>query len=307
MSVPRILVCSEREPAAAAQRMMHVMAALSRRLPSFHLPRSAASPLFVFLLAVLFGIGLRGETVASMPQPQNYVNDYAGVLNQQTKDDLDQLCGELDRQAHAQIFVAIVHKIEGAGSVDEFGNELFAKWKPGPKESNRGILILLSMDDHKRWIEVGYGLEGILPDGKVGDIGRDMVPDLKAGNVNSAVRTGVDEISDVITKDAGITLQTPEAQPQRASHASSGGGIFGLLFFLFILFLFLRGGGGRGGPGGFLTGMLIGDLLGGRRRGGWGGGGGGWGDGGGGFGGGGGGFGGGEGGSSGGGGAGGSW
>lgn len=250
------------------------------------------------------------ETVAALPAPTAYINDYAGVLNDSTKSDLDALLKQLDTQAHAQVFVAVIHKIDDNSTPAEFANQLFAKWKPGPKDQSRGALLLISVEDHKYQFEIGYGLEGILPDGKTGDIGREMVPDLKSGSYDGAVRTAVNDLASVISQDAGVTLDTAPAPRQRSARrqSSGGSGIFGLLFFLFILFLILRGGGrgGRGGPGGFLSGMVLGGLMGGGR--GWGGGGGG---GGGGFGGGdsggGGGFGGGEGGSSGGGGAGGGW
>lgn len=259
------------------------------------------------------------ETVKDMPMPTAYVNDYAGVLSDSTKSDLNDQLRALDTQAHAQMFVAIIRKIEGASSPAEFANELLAKWKPGQKGQDRGVVLVLAVDDHKYQFEIGYGLEGILPDGKTGDIGRDMVPDLKAGNYNGALRTAVGEISDVIAKDAGVTLNISQpVQQYRRRQRSSGSPFSGILIFLAILFfIFLasrggRGGGGRygggGGGGGFLTGMILGNLLGGGRRGGWGGDDSGWGGGGGGgWGGGGGGFSGGGGGSSGGGGAGGSW
>jgi uncharacterized protein len=272
---------------------------------------------FVLLLVVLGCVfPATGETVKSMPDPTNYVNDYTGVLNESTKTDLDNLLHALDTQAHAQVFVAVIKKIDDDSSPAEFANELFAKWKPGGKGSDRGVLLLVSVGDRKYQFEVGYGLEGILPDAKVGDIGRDMVPDLRSGSYNGAVRTAVNEVSDVIAKDANVTLDVPQQQAARqgGSRRRSGGGassLVGILVFLFILFLLFRGGGrgGRGGgPGGLLTGMVLGNMLGGRRGRGddWGGGGfggGSWGGGGGG----GGGFGGGGGGSSGGGGAGGGW
>lgn len=261
----------------------------------------------LFLLTLLAGNLLRAEAVKSIPMPTAYVNDYAGVLNQSTKADLDQTLQELDTQAHAQVFVAIIHKIDDDSTPAEFANELFAKWKPGPKAQDRGVLLLVSVEDHKYQFEVGYGLEGILPDGKTGDIGREMVPDLKDSNFNGAIRTAVSDLTNVIAQDANVTLSAQQRpQRHRQQRSSGGSGLVGLLVFLFILFVLLRGG-GRGGPGGFLSGMVLGGMLGGgRSRGGWGGG---YGDGGtwGGGGGDGGGFGGGEGGSSGGGGAGGSW
>jgi uncharacterized protein len=249
------------------------------------------------------------ESVKSIPQPTAYINDYAGVLNDSTKDDLNGLLKQLDTQAHAQVFVAVIHKMEDSESPAEFANQLFAKWKPGPKESNRGALLLISVEDHKYQFEIGYGLEGILPDGKTGDIGREMVPDLKAGSYDGAVRTAVNDLTNVITQDAGVTLAVPQQHTyhREGGRQKSGGGfgIIGFFVVLFIIFLMMRGG-GRGGPGGFLTGMLLGNLLGGSRGGGgFSGGGSSWGGGGGDSGG--GSFGGGDGGSSGGGGAGGGW
>jgi uncharacterized protein len=245
-----------------------------------------------------------------MPQPTAYINDYAGVLNDSTKTDLDALLKQLDTQAHAQIFVAVIKKIDDDNSPAEFANQLLAKWKPGSKGSDRGVVLLISVEDHKYQFEIGYGLEGILPDAKTGDIGREMVPDLKAGSYDGAVRTAVNDLTNVIAQDAGVTLDVPQQQTRRAAtrrHSSGSSGIWGFLVVLFIIFILMRGG-GRGGPGGFLTGMVLGNMMGGGRyRGGgdFGGGGGfGGGDGGGG---GGGGFGGGDGGSSGGGGAGGGW
>ena len=161
------------------------------------------------------------------------------------------------------------------------------------------MLVFLAVDDHKRRIEVGYGLEGILPDGKLGDIGREMVPDLRAQDYDGAVIGAVDEIAQVIAADAKVTLNDePAMERQPVRHVS----IPPKLILMIVLLIFF---------GGFhllrfLLGFgLLGSVFG---RGGWGGGG--FGGGGGGWGGGssgGGGFGGFGGGGFGGGGAGGSW
>ena len=287
------------------------------------------SRLYVVLLCWLglFWPALHAESVKTIGPPQNYVTDLAGVLNASTQNDMNALLKSLDTQAKAQVFVVTVHKIDDDEPVEQFANELFAKWKPGGAKSDRGVLMVFSIEDRKRWIEIGYGLEGILPDGKTGDIGRDMVTDLQAANYDGAVRTGANEVADVIAKDAGVRLDTqPKHTYHRERDSGSGGGfgLFGILFIAFILFMLFRGGrGGRGGGGfggggggGLISGLILGNLLGGGRswgngggggNGGWGGGGdsgggGGWGGGDGG-----GSFGGGDGGSSGGGGAGGGW
>jgi uncharacterized protein len=252
----------------------------------------------VCLLALLLGGVALAERVRDL-KPTGYVNDFAGVLSPETRNQLEALCTEVDRQAHAQIAVITVHTT-GDDSIDDFAVRLEEKWKVGAKGSDRGLLLLIATDDHKYRFEVGYGLEGILPDGKVGTIGREMVPYLRQGDYDAAVTLGVRDVSQVIAQDAGITLQTqvqnyvPERKPQPFR------GVRDILFAVFVIFAFIslmRS--GSSGWAGFLLGTILGNILGGGggRDGGFGGGGGGDGGGFGGFGG----------GSSGGGGASGSW
>jgi hypothetical protein len=99
---------------------------------------------------------------------------------------LTQLSTEVDQKAKAQIAVVTIKTLEG-DTVEDFANHLFKKWGVGAKGTDRGVMVLLATDDHKYWTEVGYGLEPILPDGKVGGFGRDMVPLLRQGDYNGAV------------------------------------------------------------------------------------------------------------------------
>jgi uncharacterized protein len=250
-----------------------------------------------------------GQAVSQLPKPTDYVSDYAHVMSEGTKQQLDRLCGEVDHEAHAQIAVVTINSL-GGEPIEQYAVELEDAWKVGPKGSDRGVIILLALQDRRRFIETGYGLEGILPDGKVGDIGRQMVPMLRNNDFDGAVTLAVDEISQIIAQDAGVKLQPltrwGAQEQQQQPHATAGQIIGGIIFLILVaVFLFWAGGSG-------LLGFLLGMFFGGGGRwggGGWGGGGWGGGDfGGGGFGGGGGsGFGGFGGGSTGGGGAGGSW
>ena len=268
--------------------------------------RRAYLDAFRLLLAAVLGlsaIAARAERVEDLPQPTDYVSDYAHVLSPQAIARLDSICAQLDHsQANAQIAVVTIHTLDGADAAD-YANQLEDKWKMGRKGADRGVLGFLAVDDHKYRIEPGYGLEGILPDGKVGDIGRAMVPYLRASDYDSAITGAVGGVAQVIAADARVTLDDqPVAAAQPASHGSTVGNV--ILFFVLLIFF-----------GGFfiLRLLLSFGLLGGWGRGPWigGGWGGGGGLGGGGFGGGGGdsggGFGGFGGGSFGGGGAGGSW
>jgi uncharacterized protein len=277
------------------------------------LMKSFALLLLLLLLSATYWTA--AEPIASL-HPTNYVNDFAGVLDAATQARLNALCQQVDQKAHAQIAVVTVKSLDGQDVVS-YAVALYQKWGIGAKGKDRGVLVLLATQDHKYWITVGYGLEAILPDGKVGGFGREAVPILKSGNYAAAVTLLTARLASVIAQDAGVTLdnQPRVASPRRHEGPGVGAVVVLLLILFFIVIPIIRaifrGGGrgpGRGGSGfwsGLLWGMLLNNMGGG--RGGYGGGGfGGFGGGGGGgFGG--GGFGGFGGGSTGGGGAGGSW
>jgi uncharacterized protein len=234
------------------------------------------------------------------------------VLSPEAIARIDRICSQLDHsQANAQIAVVTVKTLDGEGSAD-WANALENKWQMGKKGTDRGVLILLAVQDHKRRIDVGYGLEGILNDAKVGDIGREMVPYLRQNDFDNAVLMAVKQVGTVIAEDAKVSLQDEDQEqlPQPQGHRAAGRGHpFGGLVLLIILLIFF------GGSWIFRLlfgwGLLSSIFGSGWRGGGWGGGswgsGGGWGGGGGGGDSGGGGFGGFGGGGFGGGGAGGDW
>jgi uncharacterized protein len=164
----------------------------------------------VLRAAAVLGVALtmgaaRAEKVATMPAPTGYVDDYAGVLSAPAKAELEGLCREVHEKTKAQVFFVTVKTLDGE-QMEPFANDLFHTWKIGEKKTDRGILLILAIAEHQRRIEVGYGLEGILPDAKVGDIGREMVPALKASNYDEAARIGVRAVSAVIAADSNVRL-----------------------------------------------------------------------------------------------------
>jgi uncharacterized protein len=181
--------------------------------------------LTIVVLLVVSGRAMLAESVATIAAPTGYVNDYAGVLSPEAKQSLEELCIEVDRKAHAQIAVVTVLKLEAnpekgadlpAPSIEEFAVKLEEKWKVGAKGTDRGVLVIVSLNPRKYRIEVGYGLEGILPDGKVGDIGREMQPFLRTGDYSQALTLGVREIAQDIATDAGVTLSAAGASGEQA-------------------------------------------------------------------------------------------
>ena len=193
----------------------------------------------------LMALPAMGESVKDLPaRPADYVSDFAHVLSPQAVAQLDNLCGQLDHsKANAQVAIVTVHDLNGDDAAD-FANQLETKWGMGKKGNgagaDRGVLVLLAVDVHKYRIEVGYGLEGILNDAKVGDIGRQMVPYLRQKDYDSAVLMAVGQLGQVIAQDAGVTLTNQpviQMQPEQQQH---GGSIAPFLLFV-IIFLFFGG------------------------------------------------------------------
>jgi uncharacterized protein len=268
--------------------------------------------LYVSRLAILFltlfaVAGFASTQKLKDLKPQGYVNDFANVLSASAKQKLTTLCQEVDTKAQAQIAVVTVSSLDGEDA-QQYSFDLASQWGVGPKQQSRGVLILVAPNDHKYFTQVGYGLEPILPDGKVGGFGREMVPLLRENNYDGAITLLTSRIASVIAQDRGVSLDAaPAAPPTTSQNNSNSSGInpiwvFFIIFFIVIPFISFiwrlvtgqRGASGRRG-GGWWIGPFIGGSFGGGGFGGGGGGGGG------------GGFGGFGGGSFGGGGAGGSW
>jgi uncharacterized protein len=248
--------------------------------------------------ALLLVVAAQAEPVSKL-KATDYVNDFAHVLDQNTIAQIDDICHQVEEKAHAQIAVVTIHSLDGS-DIESYAVDLFHQWGIGSKSKDSGVLILYAIDDHRARIEVGYGLEPILTDGKVTSFQREAIPLMRSGNYSQALLLVTTRVANVIAQDAGVQITTPQLAPAPAAQEepgkgiSAGGVILLIVIILIVLFTPLRS-------------LLFGMLFSGMFRGGGGGyGGGGWG--GGGFGGGGGGgFGGFGGGSSGGGGGSSSW
>jgi uncharacterized protein len=227
------------------------------------------------------------------PKPVGRVNDFANVIPEEYRAKLEALIREADDKTTAELAVVTVASI---APLDEnaYGRMIFDAWKIGKKGKDNGVLILLAVKERRWKIETGYGLEGILPDGRCGEIGRaSMVASFKAGNYGEGLYRGAAAVAYVIAKDAGITLDTlggsKPAEADRADTKTSPSEIVLILIILAIIILLQFAARGSG-HGRYTTGGYGGGSWGGGGGFGGGGGGGGFGGGGGGGGGAGGGF-----------------
>lgn len=236
--------------------------------------RSVRSWLSLGVLLFFFSaLPILAEHVEDLPRPTDYVSDFAHVLSPGAIAQLDHICSQLDHSAaDTQFAIVTVHNLDG-DDVDDFANRLATNWSMGSKTTHRGLLILLAIDDRKRRIEVGGGLQGIITDADAGDVGRAMVPYLRQQNYDAAMLLGTERLAHAVADAEHVSIDEaapvrPQIRRQPAHHTSFVGTFFLILLVIFVL-IFL---GGRGILG-FLLGMLFGGWRGG---GGWGGGGGGW-------------------------------
>lgn len=252
------------------------------------------------LLYLLLFVGICVHAVAQdvlpKPNPARLVVDNANVLSPEQKQILEQQLVALDDSTSNQICIVTIPTLNDY-PIEDYAVKLFRSWGIGNKKTNNGVLILVAINDRKMRIEVGYGLEGAIPDVTTASIiDNDMKPSFRQGNYYRGFANAINSLGKAAAGEYKV------ARAKKSERNGSGGGAFLFIIIVIVIIVVLSGGGGgrggRGGGGGLLPFLFLasgGGNWGGSSRGG-----GGWSGGGGGFGG----FGGG---SSGGGGASGSW
>ncbi|MDD3049802.1 MAG: TPM domain-containing protein [Candidatus Cloacimonetes bacterium] len=208
--------------------------------------------LFFLLLFPLF------LNAVNYPSPIGWVNDFANVLPDDTERALNQLITELKEKTGFEIAVVIVDDLQG---IDEkqYANELYAKWGIGSK-NDEGLLILISKKDRRLWIETGYGSEGIIPDGKAGEIYRyQMLPQLRNDSYKLAVISGTVAFARIISDAKGVKL-TGHASSRAYKENRSSRTVSPMAIVVFIILMIVT-------RGRILKWFIIGSLLGGGRGG----------------------------------------
>jgi uncharacterized protein len=137
--------------------------------------------------------GLAAETLP--PAPAKYFNDYAGVVPAATAAQLNAKLDDFERTTSCQVVVAVFPKMQSASSIEDYTHRMFQAWRIGQKGKNNGVALFVFTQDHLMRIEVGYGLEGALPDALAKRIVADEIaPCFKRGDYAAGVTAGVDAI-----------------------------------------------------------------------------------------------------------------
>lgn len=193
----------------------------------------------------------RAALALEVPPLQGRVNDRAGVLSPQMERQLEAQLEAYERGTGHQLAVLLVPTLDG-DPIEDYTLRVVESWKLGKQGKDDGVLLFVAVQDRKLRIEVGYGLEGDLPDALVSRIIRDvMVPAFRQGDLPFGISRAVSAIA------AATGGQGEALPPPRRTRGHEGGGLPPYLLLALVALLFL--GGGRGG-GGFLLGAMLGGL-----------------------------------------------
>ena len=195
------------------------------------------------LIAAALAVPAGGQPLPG--RPADYVVDRAGVMDRDTIQRLNGYLQELEHKTGAQMIVLTVKSTDGA-PIRDYGLRVAEKWKLGRKDRDNGVLVVVAVNDRQYTIEVGYGLEGTLPDSFCGRVGREVfVPQFKQGHFGAGAYEGTLVLANRVAAEAGVQIA---GMPARSLSRRSGDARPGLKPLLIILILFLVFGGifGRG-------------------------------------------------------------
>jgi uncharacterized protein len=209
-----------------------------------------AKRIFFALAAVFFlGANLLRAAETIPPKPAGYFNDYAGVVSREAALRFNEKLAQFERETSNQVVVAVFRKMESDSSIEDYGQRVAQAWGVGKKEVSQGngVVMLVFIDDKKISIQVGYGLEGALPDVVAFDIQtRHITPHFRNGDYEGGLARGIDLICKAIR---GEYTGDGKTNAERSSKKSGGGGILFLVIFVFIVLMAMRASRSRRGYG----------------------------------------------------------
>jgi uncharacterized protein len=214
------------------------------------------------LMAFFTGI-LHSEEPTKL-RPKGFVNDYAGFLDQKTSSNINAVMNIISKKTGAQVVFVSVKTLEDY-SIEEYSVKLFKHWKIGQKGKDNGVLLLVSKQERKARIEVGYGLEGALPDAYCGDLIREMIRHFQGLGYNEGITYGMFSIGDRTAKEYNLDLKQILQSTsldydniRNPNHKMKGkSSLLGTLFYLLLLIMFISG------RMGFLPFLLLSSMSGG--------------------------------------------
>lgn len=216
-------------------------------------------PAYILIAAILFLVPSVYVQGAGRPTSEFYVNDFAGILSNDTRQYIVTQSKRLEEQSKAQVVVVTVDGLSGK-TIEDYATEMFRSYGIGDKTQNSGILILLALQEREIRIEVGYGLEGAINDAKAGRIIRNLAtPLLKENKWDAGVKTMYTAVLKEVYAEYHLeepstldqtNIREGYAEENYGESSSGGSAVSSILVIVMLILFFLFGGGGRGRRGG---------------------------------------------------------
>ena len=203
-------------------------------------PLKLMALLAAFFLLSLIQISAAGAE-RPFPKPKGLVNDFANVIPTAYKQKIAAVTGALLQKTGIPVVVVTMPDIGGA-EYNDYANRLYKAWGIGKKGEDKGVLIFVTVKERKMRIETGYGVEGILPDGLVGEIrDRYMVPYLKQDKFGEGLLAGATAVARVIAKASGIELSGQ--MPKKTVKKRGGFSFFPIIILIIVMLISKKLGG----------------------------------------------------------------
>jgi uncharacterized protein len=205
--------------------------------PNFSIEQGTARSTKISLIAaaLVVVIALSGHAAEVIPpKPAGYFNDYAGVVSKEAALRFNEQLAQFERETSDQVVVAVFPKMQSDSSIEDYTQRVAQAWGVGQKDQRNGVVLFVFKDDRKMYIQVGYGLEGALPDITAFDITEYHIkPQFRNNNYEGGLATGIDLICKAIRGEYKGSGQTDRERHRGASSP------FGFLLFLLVLIIFL--------------------------------------------------------------------
>ncbi|MBT3273940.1 MAG: TPM domain-containing protein [Spirochaetales bacterium] len=197
------------------------------------------------ITVILIVIAAQFAVAQSFPKPTGFVNDFAGIISSRSEAEINKTAQAIQQSTSIEIAVATIKSLSPYGSIEQYAIDMFEDWGVGQSGKDNGMLILVSLEERKARIEVGYGLEGIFPDGLVGRImDTSMIPYFRNDDFSTGLQKAMEGVAGVISKEYDIDFSGVSLNESEKYTRSSGGSSVNLYSIITVI-LFIVFGGGR--------------------------------------------------------------
>jgi uncharacterized protein len=206
------------------------------RLSASQHARRARLPATALALATLLAINSQAAEVIP-PKPDRYFNDYASVVSKEAAQRFNEQLAQFERETSDQVVVAVFPKMQSDSDVADYTQRVAQAWGVGQKERRNGVVLFVFIQDRKMFIQVGYGLEGALPDATAFDITeRHIKPLFRNGDYQAGLATGIDLICKAIRGEYKRSGKTVADQ----HHGRNAFGLLPFVIFVIVLIIISR-------------------------------------------------------------------